>query len=218
MAIAIDYLIRSIIKKYFEQGKPDKIRTEGVDEIKAVIKREGGLWKDYQGKISGYTKSISAEFTANFAKTNGADISIIDKQAFSSILQRLEKKSTDRAEEVYRTMREALAKATELDKPWQDVARTMLRKIKLQDSYIATEINTAENSLDNLSRFQSFRRAGVEKLIYDGPLPERKWCKDHYKHVYTLKEVEEMVNQFGEPAFVYCGGFNCTHRFSPFLG
>ncbi len=217
MAIAIDYLIRSIIKRYFAEGKPDKIRTAGVDEIKAAIKREGGLWKDYKSKIYPLTQEISNEINRSFIQTNSAKLSIIDQQSFTTILQRLEKNTNGRGEEIYKTMRRAVAKSTELDKPWQEVAREMLRKIKLEDHYIQTEINTAENALDNLARFQSYKRTGIEKLQYDGPLPEREFCTIHYQKIYTLEEVQAMVNDFGEPAYTFCGGYNCRHRWNPII-
>ena len=220
MPLPLDYIIRSIIKKYYDQGKPDKIRTDGVDEIKKVIKREGGLWKDYQSKIYPLTQEIGKEISKNFIDEHKSKINIIDKQTLTGIIQKYEKKLSDREEEIFRTVRRAIAKATEEKKSWQEVARRMLGKIKLEDRHINTEINTTEAALNNLSRFKQFESSKSEDLFlrYSGPISTRPFCESHVNRVYSLEQVKGMTNDFNEPAYVYCGGYNCRHRWDPVKG
>jgi len=46
----------------------------------------------------------------------------------------------------------------------------------------------------------------------------REFCAAHIDKVYSLGEVENMQNNFGQPALVYCGGYNCRHRWAPVFG
>lgn len=55
-------------------------------------------------------------------------------------------------------------------------------------------------------------KAGVEKLKYSGPGAQRKFCKDHLHHEYTIKQIKRMDNGQGLPVLNYMGGYRCAHR------
>jgi hypothetical protein len=215
MALPLDYIIRSIFKKYFNEGKVDKLSTDAIDDIKKTIKREGGLWKDYEKTIIDLKKQAQAELMDAFRKTHDAAIKHDDVKMLEQISSTYLSKRGDIFQEVFNTIARSMKNETPED--WQSAARLALRKMKISERHIQTEVNTAENAMDNLQRFSSFR-GSAEFLKYVGPAPQRPFCVSHYERVFRLSEIETMTNDFGEPAYAYCGGYNCTHRWIPIMG
>jgi hypothetical protein len=46
----------------------------------------------------------------------------------------------------------------------------------------------------------------------EGPIPERDYCQRHLGKVYSLEEVEKMINDMGQPALYYCGGYKAVRQ------
>jgi hypothetical protein len=61
----------------------------------------------------------------------------------------------------------------------------------------------------------------VEHFQYTGPLDikTRPFCIKHWNKVYTQPEIAKLDNgTVLEPVWLYGGGFNCRHVFTPWLG
>ena len=73
----------------------------------------------------------------------------------------------------------------------------------------------ARTGLAGVSRaahIETAREAGVDSFRYDGSSPQREFCREHHRKVYTLEEIDQLNNGQGLPVRTHCGGYNCTHR------
>lgn len=55
---------------------------------------------------------------------------------------------------------------------------------------------------------------GIEWFIYAGPDDKitREFCQARLGEVRTMDEWSSMLNDFGQPVSIYCGGYNCRHQ------
>ena len=76
-------------------------------------------------------------------------------------------------------------------------------------------MNTGIDSFYRTTNALRGAQAGIERWRYDGPTPERLFCKDIFQKVFTTDEISEMDNgQIGD-VFYYGGGYNCRHFWTP---
>jgi len=93
------------------------------------------------------------------------------------------------------------------------IARRHLERIlERGERYMFTVSNTALAGIDRIQFFADARAAGIRRFRYVGPPPIRKFCKEHYNQVYTWEEIQQLDNGQGLPVWIYCGGYNCRHR------
>jgi hypothetical protein len=79
------------------------------------------------------------------------------------------------------------------------------------DTVINTHIDTFNRTVNGVKSLN----AGITRYRYDGPPPERGFCRIHYQKVYTLDEISTMDNgQIGD-VFFSAGGYNCRHWWTP---
>jgi hypothetical protein len=97
--------------------------------------------------------------------------------------------------------------------------RSRLEKRGIGNVEANTLANTALAQFDNAYMFENAAQAGIEKFVYDGVLHpnSRPFCKEHLNKVYTLAEIEEMDNGQKLPVKTSCGGYNCTHYWTPYF-
>lgn len=216
--IELTYIIRSIIKKYFREGRAGELKNAGIEEIKASVKQSGGLWKDYKGLIYKLTKDVEKELGKQFVeeRTNPTKDSV--KEKLNQNIALFENKLESRQREIFNTIQKSIENSVGQKKDWKTIARESLRKIGLEDHHIQTEVETTKAALNNITRLEQFKNAGVKFLRYEGPASERNFCMSHLGKVYLLSEVEKMANDFGQPAYSFCGGYNCRHRWVPMKG
>ena len=216
--IELTYIIRSIIKKYFLEGRAGELKGAGIEEIKASVKQIGGLWKDYKGSIYKLTKEVEKELGSKFVeeRTNPTKDSV--KEKLNQNIALFENKLESRQREIFNTIQKSIENSVRQKKDWKTIARESLRKIGLEDHHIQTEVETTKAALNNITRLEQFKNAGVKFLRYEGPASERNFCMSHLGRVYLVSEVEKMVNDFGQPAYSFCGGYNCRHRWVPMKG
>lgn len=210
--------IKEIIKKYFKEGRADKLNTLGIAEIKMLIKRQGGAWKRYKEIVKKSVKQIEKELYEEFEKERLTGIKAQSKQELHKIISGFESTLNERQTNIQNIIKKALAESEITKEKWEVVTDRGLRKIKLEERHIRTEIETAKASLNNIQRFNNFEKGSVKYLRYEGPATVRPFCIDHIGKVYSFDEVSKMVNHFGQPAYAYCGGYNCRHRWVPVVG
>lgn len=80
-----------------------------------------------------------------------------------------------------------------------------------------TLANTALAQFDNASMFEFAKQSGTDKFIYDGVINQdsRAFCVQHFQKVYTHEEILQLDNGQGLPVITSCGGYNCTHYWTP---
>ncbi len=212
--------IKRIIRDYFTKGKADKLKSDGYEEIKRLIWRNGGYWKEYKRQMAEIISSVTKELQAEFESGHLSKINDVIKSQLAAIIERTRRNFNGRAGRAQKIIQEALEKSYVEGGDWEVYARRDFGKLKLEERHIRTEIDTTKAALNNLKRYRDFAAAQDDEIHfrYEGPGTERPFCVDHLNKVYSLNEVSRMQNHFGQPAFAYCGGYNCRHRWSPVLG
>ena len=212
--------IKSIIKKYFTEGKADKLKTEGYDEIKIIIKRYGGFWKDYKEWINNLIQQVQNELLIAFKQGHGSTVQNTLKAELNKIIEREQTIFSNNAKKAQVIIASSLQEDAIKGKDWETIVRRNLQKLNFEEWHIQTEIETTKAALNNLKRFKDFSEIERDDLFlrYEGPEPQRNFCKQHYNKIYKMEDVENMINDFGQPAFAYAGGYNCRHRWVPVFG
>ncbi len=98
-----------------------------------------------------------------------------------------------------------------------EVLRSRLLRRGLAAGEARTLANTGLAQFDNASMFEMAQQAGVKKFIYDGVLHpnSRLFCREHLGKKYTITQITKMNNGQGLPVLTSCGGYNCTHWWTP---
>ncbi len=201
-------VIQNIVTKYFKQGRADMLKTEGIAEIKQALKRLKIPFSGVAKQIYPITKAIENELQKQFLNGHLKPTEDMLKQELKNIIIKNSSAVTELQEKIEVVLLDSLeAKNVEL------ALEKGLSKIKIEQRHINTEIFTTKLALSNLKRSISYKSAGVKRLQYVGPSGTvRPFCEEHINKIYTYEEVVSMVNQFGRPAIIYCGDYNCRHR------
>lgn len=206
-------ILKQLIKKYFLEGKADKLKTEGIAEIKTILKSQNLSFFQFQPEIIPLIKSVEKELGQKFFFENVKPFEQQARQELKSIIEHGRYAVTENQRKIESIITKTLTEDVE------DIEKALtrnLRKIKLEQRHIDTEIRTTKLALNNLSRAASYKSAGTKYLRYAGPSGAfRPFCQAHINRIYKLEEVENMVNQFGQPALIYSGGWNCPHYWVP---
>lgn len=212
--------IKSIIKKYFTEGKADKLKSDGFEEIKTIIRRYGGFWKNYKNELNNLIAQVQNDLLKDFQQGHGTTIQNTLKAELNKIIQREQTIFSNNAKKAQSIIAKSLEESAFQGNDWESIVRRSLQKLNFEERHINTEIETTKAALNNLKRFKDFAETEREDLHlrYEGPEPGREFCKIHYNKIYKLEDVKEMTNDFGQPAFTYCGGYNCRHRWVPVFG
>lgn len=96
-----------------------------------------------------------------------------------------------------------------------DLENILQRKFSHSRHQARTVVNTALLGINRTQTMQNAGAAGVKKFRYVGPSPDRAFCREHYKKVYTLDQINGLSNDQIGPVRLYCGGYNCRHRWLP---
>ncbi len=215
--------IQSIIRRYFQEGKADRLNTEGMDEIRRAIKKYG-VEKITATELKPMVKEVQNELHQKFTDEHlGAIIgqpersaqTILDNSTYSTNKIAAdgisESKKIDRR--IIDGVKQGIDEAMKGDADWRDVSRVALRKLQMAEHHIETNINTVQGALDNAARFEQFKLGGVKVLEYAGTaLTKRDFCAKHVGKFYPIEVAEKMINSFGQRAIYYVGGWGCRHR------
>jgi len=212
----IKNIITSVIEKYFIEGKSDKLKSDGYAEIKKLIKRYNLPFSSVSSELNPLIKEVEDKLQQKFFQENLSPLEASIRQGLNSIIKRNNFAITDNQKKIQKIITKTLS--GDRDKIEEELQRN-LNRIKLEQRHIDTEIFTTKLALDNLKRSADFAGGGVEFLRYAGPSGTvRPFCREHINRIYSMKEVEAMTNNFGQPALVYAGGYNCRHRWVPMIG
>ena len=88
----------------------------------------------------------------------------------------------------------------------------LVSELNNNKNYAYTVARTTKLGFARASTVTQAIKAGVKRMLYDVPAPQRPFCAEHYKNEYTIAEIQAMSNGQGLPVLYYCGGWNCKHR------
>jgi len=107
-------------------------------------------------------------------------------------------------------------------RPRAEIIEKVRNKLSLELANRAvTYADTALTSYDRRVSMEIWQEAGLDKFLYRGPkdIKNRTFCEARVGKVFTLAEIQQMVNGTGpEPPLIYGGGWNCRHVFTPIPG
>jgi len=83
--------------------------------------------------------------------------------------------------------------------------------------YAETWVRTATSAAHRTATEALGRELGIERYRYYGPEDgaTREFCRDHIDEIKTLDEWQNTMNDDGQSAAIYGGGYNCRHRLVP---
>jgi len=89
----------------------------------------------------------------------------------------------------------------------------------LSKRYSKTLVETSWRTMESGYTINQAEKVGVQKFRYDGPedAKNRQFCAEHVGKIYTLDEIKQMYNDFGQSAWIYRGGWNCRHYWTPIV-
>ncbi|NUN68843.1 MAG: hypothetical protein HUU02_03935 [Bacteroidetes bacterium] len=113
-------------------------------------------------------------------------------------------------EEIRRSIRQG--------KGYEELRSRLLHR-SLGEAQSRTLAITALAQFDNGMMFEYAQQGGVEKFLYDGVLHTntRPFCREHLGKQFTLAQIRKMDNGQGIPVETSCGGYNCTHFWTPLV-
>ena len=203
----IQLAITEIIKKNYGSS-PEAIQHEVTVYLKKL-----NLGNEYLLQFKKFVKDQEKEITNQYMSANLQGRPEIAR-AKETILQISESNISDLSNRVLRDVTRAIDEGIRDGKDYKTLVSDTIRKVTFKHGSIQTEIETASAALDTAIRVNTYSDAyGDEaKLTLYGPAPERPWSKAHFEKTYTIAELKNMINDFGQPALYYRGGWNCKHR------
>ncbi len=185
------------VQKYF-----DIPATEKALVLKALTDAEAQittLWDDYFAESVDLFDPIEPNIFEKIQALYKVDFSQIKSDARDVITN-----------EIRRTVRAGKG---------YEVLRSRLLQKSLGEAQSRTLAITALAQFDNGMMFEYAQQGGVQKFKYDGVLHPntRAFCRAHLGKQYTLEQIRKMDNGQGLPVETSCGGYNCTHFWTPVI-
>lgn len=200
-SISEDDLYRKLRKCLEEEvGTKEEYTNQLISELRDYIK-----WNESTGSFSDYSKQQA-------------------EKAVQKIESRYKSAMTANGRSLLRNVYAGIKEGLNGNLDWAETVRDTLRKLDYKEHHINTEIETNQAAVDRARMIMDLLEAsetgdGTDVFArYDGLRPQRKFCKLHYGGVFSVAEILQMENSFGQPAAYYMGGYNCTHRWVPVDG
>lgn len=183
------------VQKYFDIPGPEKALT--IQALKESQQQISELWDDYFAESTDLFDAADPNTFEKLQALYKVDFSKIKSDAGEII-----------TEEIRRTARAGRG---------YEVLRSRLLKRSLGEAQSRTLAQTALAQFDNATMFEFAQQGGVEKFKYDGVLHTntRPFCREHLGKKYTIDQIRKMDNHQGIPVETSCGGYNCTHFWTP---
>jgi len=202
----LDYLYRkhgrgdlqaflNAVDKYFDI--PATVKALTVEVFRQSQAQIAGLWSEYFQESTDLMDGADPNLFERLQSLYKVDFSKIRSDAGAII-----------TEEIRRTARAG--------KGYEDLRSRLLRR-SLGEAQSRTLAITALAQFDNGMMFEYAQQGGVEKFLYDGVLHTntRPFCREHLGKQYTIAQIQKMDNGQGIPVETACGGYNCTHFWTP---
>lgn len=183
------------VQKYFDI--PAAERAAVISSVKESQRQIAELWAEY--------------FAGGEDLFDGVDPNLFEKmQALYKV--DFTKIKSDAGEIITKEIR----RSVRAGKGYEDLRMRLLQR-SLGEAQSRTLAVTALAQFDNAMMFEYAQQGGVQKFKYDGVLHTntRPFCREHLGKQYTLEQIRKMDNGQGIPVETGCGGYNCTHFWTP---
>lgn len=137
------------------------------------------------------------------------------RAAFGDRIEELARPMTKVKEQAVNLVRAELANAAREPLTQKELAARIARALNVPAAQAMTLARTGLAAMGNeVNGFAADRmqQLGIESVWYfDGPAPQRPFCKKCYRRAFTPQQVDALSNGQGLSVRTYCGGYNCTH-------
>lgn len=176
---------------------PPAEKEKLLADMRRTQKQIGQEWDDYFDAQTQPSESQQAGVYEKLLAAHSVDFDSINKKHKKIMLEEVRRAA--RADYGYDTLRRRIIQRGVPD------AETLA--------------NTAVAQFDNAYMFENAEQAGVKQFKYDGALHanSRPFCKAHLGRIYTEAQIEQLNNGQGLSVRSSCGGYNCTHFWTPVI-
>lgn len=175
--------------------------------------------KFFNGKyrLEDVIKELYSLFAKSFLKLNGISVAgILVPEKNDVVSLRFARGYTRMANKIERQVIDAIKeRLVNVDVEQKNAIRRIFEDVMLsekQKSYVKTWVHTLEASASQAQFIKTSLESGIKYYKYVGPPPERGFCKQHYGKTYTIDEIVSLSNGQGLDPLLFCGGYNCRHR------
>ncbi len=193
--------MKEIIAKLLQQFE-NKLRT--IFNNEARLRRE--------------RKKLFNTLKETFENSVKAELEFMSEEQRAAIVDGVEKLLSDftRLERMFdRRITEELKDGIKKNKTFEQMRARIDKITRGTKGHAWTLTATGLGAINEAKRIDAAIKQGYEFFKYVGPVPERKFCKEHWGKVYTVGEIKQMDNGQGLEVLYYRGGYNCTHTWQP---
>lgn len=107
--------------------------------------------------------------------------------------------------------------SSDIELPEKELRNNLNDIMNKYKQHAYTVANTAYRQIENYNTVSDAERDGITKFKYFGPPPERNFCRQYWNKIVTVAELKNITNDFGQSAWIACGGWNCRHHWIPII-
>lgn len=131
---------------------------------------------------------------------------------FNEIFNKAYIYNTQENERVKNAIRSIVTDGLKNDKRDGEIIAELEERTNLANYRAYTIARTATSQLSSLQFLDvAVNKAKIDRFYYEGHLPQRDFCKDHYHKVYTLEEINAESKIARVDLMLWRGGWNCVH-------
>ncbi len=99
----------------------------------------------------------------------------------------------------------------------EEIAQMLRRKWQLPYSQLAATVRGIARASSRANAVLTALRNGIGAFRYAGPKDglNRPFCAKKVGKVFTYQQIVKEENDFGQVAWLFCGGWNCRHYWEP---
>ena len=204
---------RLIVKARREKWTPEKLRKE-VEKYLLTLTNKRTFIEDALANLS--TTYAPIDDNLKLSGLSVAEFETTAKKAgiFTENYKYFAKQKTGVRNDIIKIFTENANDKDATEKDLRNNIRSVMQKYKNSAKSIA---NTALMQLSRYQNIEQMKADGVKYFKYNGPTPQRPFCKEWFNKTISLEELEKLQNDFGNPAAVDGGGWNCRHRWDAII-
>ncbi len=203
-AVEAASFLNELIPKLEETGlKPE------MEEVKKIYAKElEGVKRQLElAEIKTTFSGADATYARELVKL---DVSALQERVYGQ-LYNLQAEITRRLLGAPKQSLKATMKGTELESAYSEAAEKFSETLERN---FQTEVRTGINSFHQRMVREKAADAEITTFEYMGPSDAltRPFCRKYVGKVLQKRDIDKLTNDAGQPAAIYCGGYNCRHQ------
>jgi len=190
--------VKNIVRRNVENSTPQLISAE-IEKYR----RARNVSKKVSDQVRAAIKSEVAKLEAGF---------LIERVHVSE--EEIIRKYEATESSISASVRETVNRAMRAGKTDAEIQVVLAGELKVAARHVGTIQNTTRAALSRVTTLDETVKSDSPFFRYAGRrYAARPFCKEHLDRVFHLMEINAMSNGQGlYPVIIYCGGYNCGHR------